>query len=333
MSSDSEEAETWAITSGIEVSDQGRVREGSHGRPFVPRKLSNGYRTVTRGGVQFAVHRLVATVFLGPCPGGGFTVHHRNMNKLDNRLSNLKWADASEQNTVKKPFRHAQNAPQVDVDLGNGKWVTFDNVSTVAEKYDMSVNCIHHCIAGRNKTHKGARFRYTPVDKCLDGEVWKETSTCMVSNLGRVKAKDASSKSNVNGLPYYPIPGEHGYCKAFGRDVHIMVAEAFLGPKPSPHLSVDHINRKRHDNRYSNLKWATAKDQRRNSSFKAGDQSNRCRKVQSTDSAGNSLRFPSIAAAAKYFGIKPPGIAKALSQRTVGGKPKKASGQMWTRLD
>ena len=49
--------------------------------------------------------------------------------------------------------------------------------------------------------------------------------------------------------------------------------------------------------------------------------------------SGNSLRFSSIAAAAKYFGIKPSGITKALSQRTVGGKAKKASGQMWTRLD
>ena len=40
-------------------------------------------------------------------------------------------------------------------------------------------------------------------------------------------------------------------------EVHLLVAERYLGPKPGPEYQVDHINRVRSDNRVENLRWAT----------------------------------------------------------------------------
>jgi hypothetical protein len=43
----------------------------------------------------YQVHRLVALAFLGP-PGDGEQVDHRNNDRTDNRLVNLRWATGSE---------------------------------------------------------------------------------------------------------------------------------------------------------------------------------------------------------------------------------------------
>ena len=80
-----------------EISDQGRVR-GPRGIRK-PIKLKNGYLTVAwkRGGKThcFYIHRLVAQTFIGPCPEG-MEVLHGPGGKEDNRLANLRYGTASE---------------------------------------------------------------------------------------------------------------------------------------------------------------------------------------------------------------------------------------------
>lgn len=47
--------------------------------------------------------------------------------------------------------------------------------------------------------------------------------------------------------------------------VHALVAETYLGPRPEG-MVIDHINRDKTDNRVCNLRWATHREQRDNSS-------------------------------------------------------------------
>lgn len=51
-----------------------------------------------------------------------------------------------------------------------------------------------------------------------------------------------------------------GKGKTFQRSVHLLVAEAFLGPKPNPKYQVDHINNQRDCNHINNLRYISNSD-------------------------------------------------------------------------
>lgn len=66
----------------------------------------------------------------------------------------------------------------------------------------------------------------------------------------RVALKKAGVKSTRN----------QGKGKTFQRSVHLLVAEAFLGPKPNPKSQVDHINNQRDCNHINNLRYISSSD-------------------------------------------------------------------------
>jgi hypothetical protein len=86
-----------------EVSDQGEVRrvkagKGARlGQRLKPKTLRNGYLEVCLAKdtvkTMKLVHRLVAEAFLGESE---LHVNHKNLDKTDNRLSNLEWVTRSE---------------------------------------------------------------------------------------------------------------------------------------------------------------------------------------------------------------------------------------------
>ena len=109
--------EVWKDIKGYEgiyqVSDLGRVKSlereimRSDGKPTYQKecilkpKIDRGYYRVglRLEGIKkhFAVHRLVALSFNIPNPENKRTVDHKNEDKLDNRLENLRWATQKEQ--------------------------------------------------------------------------------------------------------------------------------------------------------------------------------------------------------------------------------------------
>lgn len=88
---------------GYEVSNLGRVRSHLRGEPRILRGGSTpkGYRLVClrRDGQDnfVIVHRLVARIFLGPCPEG-MQVRHLDGDQLNNAASNLRYGTQSENN-------------------------------------------------------------------------------------------------------------------------------------------------------------------------------------------------------------------------------------------
>lgn len=84
--------ETWKKVSGTEyeVSDYGNVRN-KRGRHMSGSIQTTGYRQVKIGSKFRLVHRLVLEAF-NPCPDPSMIVDHKDGDKLNNRLSNLRWA-------------------------------------------------------------------------------------------------------------------------------------------------------------------------------------------------------------------------------------------------
>jgi hypothetical protein len=107
-------------------------------------------------------------------------------------------------------------------------------------------------------------------------EIWKKLPAYLklskynASNLGNIKniitgkLFDMINRKKTNwGYLKVKLTNDDG--KETGYNVHILIAEAFH-TKPKGNVTVDHINRIKHDNRSENLRWATASEQGMNKS-------------------------------------------------------------------
>ena len=113
-----------------------------------------------------------------------------------------------------------------------------------------------------------------------------------------------------------------------GKDrlVHILVCEAFHGPKPSgKNLSVDHEDRNRSNNRADNLRWATGPEQNGNQGTHRAQSTGMpvlARKVGSPDDA-EWTPYASATAAGKALGIHEGNIRDVCNpektNKTAGG--------------
>ena len=106
--------EEWRPVIGFEgwysVSNKGRVRRerpvpGTRKGKILKPQTTRYARVILSCNNQIkalAVHRLVAAVFLGPLPHG-HQLHHKNGNKLDNRIENLEYVTPSQ--NIRYAFR------------------------------------------------------------------------------------------------------------------------------------------------------------------------------------------------------------------------------------
>lgn len=98
-------------------------------------------------------------------------------------------------------------------------------------------------------------------------EEWRTSIRCdayEVSSLGRVKRVKPGKRTRIGNIirieaktKYRTVTMVSDGVRVYAQ-VHVLVCEAFHGPRPSPTHQVAHLNGDRHDNRADNLCWATA---------------------------------------------------------------------------
>lgn len=128
-------------------------------------------------------------------------------------------------------------------------------------------------------------------------EEWRETRGIRVSNLGRVWGRKLDA-------PILPVAQSNGY-RVVRIDkktvkLHLLIADAFLGPSPFPDASVDHINRNHADNRACNLRWATKSEQCSNRELPKNNANSKMVEVEVGDSW---VLYPSLAEACRTHGM------------------------------
>ncbi|MDH4993029.1 HNH endonuclease [Aquamicrobium lusatiense] len=157
--------ETWRSSTdhpAYEVSSWGRVRRGAR---ILKPGLSHGYEVVTlshgRNVKTARVHRLVALAFLGDPPFANALVAHNDGGRTNNRVSNLRWASALENQADR--IRH--NSRRVGSEVFGSKLTEEDipeirrrvaageRYPSVANDFGVSVSTIHLIKKGRTWAH------------------------------------------------------------------------------------------------------------------------------------------------------------------------------------
>lgn len=114
---------------------------------------------------------------------------------------------------------------------------------------------------------QGVSARYAPTPS-LNGETWLPVvgyeGIYEVSDLGRVKRVRHTAGTHAGRLlstrarqAGYPVVRLSVHNEQVMHRVHRMVAEAFLGPPPTPRAEVHHVDHDRENNNVANLEWVT----------------------------------------------------------------------------
>lgn len=236
---------------------------------------TSGYRTIAMKDKHNSScfkkwHRVVWECWRGIIPAG-MQVDHIDGDRLNNSLANLQLLNPKDHRAktlrcMSAPFRmHTRDFDGIVRADAAGKEMLFASVAdALAQTPGARRDSILHCTGGRYKTHMGYCWRWMPAP-VIANEVWcsllgKEYAGIEVSDMGRVRGRHYRRISNgfsCNSYLHTKIGNKR-------MPVHRLVCRAFHGMPTASDLTVDHIDRDRHNNRASNLRWATRAQQCQN---------------------------------------------------------------------
>lgn len=264
-------------TNVYELDRKGRIRKtNSIGNSVMKNTIltRDGYPTYSisldktgRNDIRPLVHRLVAKMFI---PNYYLEekpyVDHINKNKLDYSINNLRWVNIIENNN-NKTFRKfiGNNLYEAYFDINLTK---LDRVFTEEElfKSDYTKHTIRDYVTKGNPFYKGRYWRIRNLDieeylcgESLDNSQWIThfSGRFMVHPLGLIKGP-----TNIITLG----AKDRGYRTYNNYSVHRVVAEVFLNDnkKLENSLFVDHLDTNSLNNRVSNLRICTRKENMNN---------------------------------------------------------------------
>ena len=135
-----------------------------------PHDNGNGYQyiSVNHGGklFHFAIHRLVAELFVDGKSEKNTEVHHIDGNKLNNNYKNLRWVSAKEHHSrgvdaVERAIETKIKKYGKPFELTNqDSLLSFNSMKQAADYLGVSRTAVRLVLQGKNKTVKGYTGKY-----------------------------------------------------------------------------------------------------------------------------------------------------------------------------
>lgn len=213
--------ENWNPIKGFEglyeISDQGRIKSLRRDRLMHPGVVNEiGHlqaRLSQRGGaVRYAyVHRLVLESFVGPCPDG-MQCRHLNGNAADNRLENLRWGTASEDNHDRVRHGTHQHAKRTHCPKGHLlDGISYRSDGSVRQRHCKTCESIRQKVRKAKKTHCSKGHLLEEAKVRADGSRYRTCKVCAAETLQRgLMGKRTHCKYG------HPLDGQYArqrYCK------------------------------------------------------------------------------------------------------------------------
>ena len=166
--------EIWKDIKGYEgiyqVSNLGRVKRVTTGRILKGVKNRTGYLKVSlyKNSIKYVktIHRLVAEAFI-PNPESKPQVNNIDEDKTNNRVDNLEWMTATENNThgtrterAGKAIGKTQSIPIVATNIKSGESTEFYSTKECARQLSLNAGNITSVLKGRLKQTGGYIFKY-----------------------------------------------------------------------------------------------------------------------------------------------------------------------------
>lgn len=245
------------------VSSMGNVKRRWDDFPMEKSPNDEGYLkcslTTNKKSKTWFVHRLVAEAFLGPQPGPEYSVDHRNREKHDNRVSNLRWATKSEQSANRKKKVSCRVRSQEGRSISE-----FDGVNEAAlqlKESNDSETSPHKLLVQRIRTairlkrmYKGRKWEFVASEPTGRIARIPDFPMYQASDCGMIQQK--SGRWTFGNLPskFYKV------WVLKNKLVHRLIAETFCPGRTEKLNTVCHLNGIFTDNRSVNLRWMTRQD-------------------------------------------------------------------------
>jgi hypothetical protein len=202
-------------------------------------------------------------MFIGTCPGKGYTVDHIDRNRTNNHYTNLRWETTDIQATNRtKPFA-TKGRPVNQYSMDEILIKRWDSAKHAGKELKIVSSTISAVCGGNRISAGGFKWRYCDEVEVIEGEIWRqiphlEYGNILASNMGRIKYPRGyiSVGSLYDGyriayLKNIQTGGSKHYL------MHRLIMATFVGVSD---LFVNHKDGNKANNKLENLEYVTASE-------------------------------------------------------------------------